>query len=338
MLKSKIIGIIEVDHSTPLEIRERLNVHSTLMTPIVDDLKKEEVFKESLFMCTCNRTLLIYVTNVDPELAKRVAGSLFEKWAGRDMSQSNFKYFQDEAALHFLMRLAVGADSAMFGEDQILGQIRLFYKVALEQKTSGPILNRIIQNLLFAAGKMKSKYQLSRGSVSIPGIVSKIVDENCGKFPNPARVLIIGWGEITYTLFKILKISKRYEISVSNRKLEKINVDCNKIPFTQLNESLGSFDVIITMTSRSGYVVRRAEMDDGIYRVIIDLGVPRNVEPAVSEIEGMKMFDIDDVNRKANQSLQSRTNAFHGMETDSDFLFFQKKMIAFVQGADAPFV
>lgn len=332
------IEIVEVDYSTPLEIRERLNFHTSQIQPVINDLKNETSFKESFFMCTCNRTLLIYVCDSNElNVARKSATALFSRWANVEIPAKDFKFFQGEQAFEKLMTLSVGAESAMFGEDQIMAQIKLFYKVALHYKISGPFLNRVIQNLLFAGRKIRLKYPISRGAVSIPGIVSKAISEDFLESGSPVRILIIGWGDITHTIYKILKShGDRYEIVVSNRTLGKVHLDTKKIPISEIRKQVRSFDVIISMVSRLGYIVSSDDLGDRTHRLVFDLGVPRNIDPEVSRLKNIKMFDIDDVNEKSGLNSEDRKKALSEMMKGTDFFFFQQKMLKFMESYEPP--
>ena len=328
------IGILEVDYSVPIGIREKLNFHTTEIDFLVNDLKGEEVLDECFFTCTCNRTLLVYVCKQHQfDVVKRIVASLFNKWAKVSIPMEYLNFYGGEEALNKLLRLSVGADSAILGEDQILGQIKMFYKVALKNKLSGPILNRIIQNLLFATRKIKMEYPISRGRVSIPGIViEEIKKTNLFKQKPLVKVLIVGWGEITYTIFKILDSSRdKYIVSVSNRTLSKVNVAVNKIDVSKIRGVSKDFNIIISMASRLGYVITKSDLaDNGDNYLIFDLGVPRNIDPEISNLKNVELFDIDDINQKSDISIEKRKETLNLLSGSKDFLFFQKKMTKFI--------
>lgn len=334
MINKPVIGILEVDYSTPIEIREKLNFHTTEIDFLVNDLKKEEILGESFFICTCNRTLLVYVCKQhQSDMVKRTIVSLFNKWAKVDIPMEYLNFYDGEEALNKLLRLSVGADSVILGEDQISGQIKMFYKVALRNRLSGPILNRIIQNLLFATRKIKMEYPISRGRVSIPGIVIEEIEKtNLFKQEPSIKVLIIGWGEITYTIFKILDSSRdKYIVSVSNRTLSKVNVVVNKIDVSKIRDVSRDFNIIISMASRLGYVITKSDLaDSGNNYLIFDLGVPRNIDPKISNLENVELFDMDDINQKSNIGIEKRKKTLDLLSGSKDFLFFQKKMTKFI--------
>ncbi|MCK4918512.1 MAG: hypothetical protein KAS02_01880 [Candidatus Pacebacteria bacterium] len=334
MKNKPILGILEIDYLTPIKTRERLNFHTTEMDFLVDDLKKEGILLESIFICTCNRTLLIYICEQNKsDIAKKITISLFNKWAKINISLKYFNFYNDEKALNKLLRLSVGADSAMLGEDQILGQIKIFYKIALKKRLSGPILNRIIQNLFSTTRKIKVKYSISKGQISIPGIVIKEIDSsNLYKQKSMIKVLIIGWGDITRTIFKIFNSSRdKYIVSLSNRTFSNINVSAKKISLLEIKNVLNSFDIIISMTSRLGYMVNKIDLASSMNNhLLFDLGVPRNIDPKISNLKNVELFNIDDINQKSNINLKKRKKVMTLLMESRDFLFFQKKMLKFI--------
>jgi glutamyl-tRNA reductase len=253
------IGIAEVSANVPVEIREKLNFHTSEIEPIIKDLREEKILLETIFLCTCNRSMLIFITNAS-KWGEAVSTSLklLGKWSGNTKIAEHLDLYRDKDALGKLVMLGVGADSAILGEDQILGQIRRFYDVALKHGSTGPILNRIFQTLIFVARKIKMEQQFSKGTVSLSGLVIKKIKEYEKDSADSRKILMIGWGEIFFTIYKILSSDNRnYEIVISNRTLDKIKIDNAKLNTRYIKEESRYFDVIISMTSRMGHVIDR---------------------------------------------------------------------------------
>ncbi|MFA7193801.1 MAG: hypothetical protein WC087_02705 [Candidatus Paceibacterota bacterium] len=326
------IGILEINEETPIELREKLNFHTSELDFILDELKSEKLLLENIFLCTCNRTILIFIADSSRwDSATSTALNLFKRWSGDDGIVEYIKIYRDKQALKKLLFLSVGANSAMLGEDQILGQIRFFYKIALENNLTGPVLNKIIQTLIFVARKIKLENPISKGRVSISGLIVKKIKEYETK-NEIKNILMIGWGEISFTVYKILSAdSSNYDIAVSNRTLEKVNVDTRKIDIGLIKDESKYFDVIISKTSRMGYVLNtKTNLLDNKKYLFFDLGVPRNIDPGLRKKDNVCLVDIDDLNKIAKKNLEKRRQTLDFLDEDKNVLLFQEKMMIFL--------
>lgn len=333
MPTKKIIGILEVNYEAPIELREKLNFHSTEFSSLIIDMKKEKLLYESFFMCTCNRSMMVFVSQEDLMTESiLVVRSLFEKWSGIMIQDKYLKSYIGENALNKLMRLATGCDSAILGEDQILAQIKLFYSIGLREKTTGNILNRVVQSLLHFAKKIRQVHVLSTGGASIPGLVSKEVRNTFQEIGKPLDILMIGWGPMSYTIFKIINsFETRHKITVTNRTLENVQVEAKKIPIAEVGNFAHCYDVIISMTSRMGYVIKpNMFKNDNKKRVMIDLGVPRNIDPTVANLELIRLINIDDLNKISDITIKNRRMITDAVQSTTEFLSFQRKMLLFM--------
>lgn len=327
------IGIAEVSANVPVQIREKLNFHTSEIEPIIKDLREEKILLETIFLCTCNRSMLIFITNAFKwSEAVSTSSKLLGKWSGNTKIAKYIDLYKDKDALGKLVILGVGADSAMLGEDQILGQIRRFYDVALKHGSTGPVLNRIFQTLIFVARKVKLGHQFSKGAVSIPGLVIKKIKEHEEDGGDTRKILMIGWGEIFFTIYKILSSDNRnYEIVISNRSLDKIKINNAKLDIRDIKKESRYFDVIISMVSRMGHVIDKntSLLDDKKY-LIFDLGVPRNIDPDLSERDNINLINIDDLNKIAKSNLTKRQQIMGTLVNNQDLLLFQEKMMNFL--------
>lgn len=335
--KNKIcIGVLEIDEETPIEFREKLNFHTSELTSVLNDLKKQKLLIEKIFLCTCNRSLLIFIADSSKwDDAISTALQLFGKWSGDTDIIKYTNLYKGKTALKKLLFLSIGANSAMLGEDQILGQIRLFYKIALENNLTGPVLNRIVQTLIFVARKIKLENPISRGRISIPGLIVKKIKEH-EKTEEIRNILMIGWGEISFTVYKILSAdTSNYQITISNRTLEKVKVDTKKINIDTVQEESKYSDVIISKTSRTGYIItNNTYLFDNKKYLIFDLGVPRNIDPELGRKNNVCLTDIDDLNKIAKNNLDRRQQVLNSLDDDKNILLFQEKMMDFLHNYD----
>ncbi len=288
---------------------------------------------EKLFLCTCNRSLLIVICDSDNlKKTKQKLITLLQGWAKMRIPRQYIHSYSGSRALEKLVYIAVGMESPIFGEDQILGQIRLFYKLALKKKTTGPVLNRIIQQLLYTAKKIKRKTSLSQRRLSLPGLVAEEIESFALKTnKNKLKILLVGRGDIIYTIFRIIKTMKCIEkIDATNRTLSKINMPCKKIKINKIKVLSKNYDIIISMTSKPTHIINFSHLNNLTKNILlIDLGVPRNINPNLTKIPLVKIIDIDILNRKANKNLEKRKRQIP--QTKTHVYKFRDKMAEFIK-------
>ncbi len=314
------ILLIGLNHKTaPVEIREKLSFKNFPYHPL-EKLKNDFLpFKEAYFLSTCNRVEFCFIlenSKKDKFLDNFI--SFLEKevllpW--NELSQHIY-FLENEEAVKHLFEVACGLDSMVIGEPQILGQIKEAYKEALNFKTSGIILNRLFHRCFFVAKRVRTETGIGGGAVSISyaayGLAKKILGSLREK-----NLLLLGAGEMAELACMHFLSGGIKKILIANRTLSKALELAEKFKgyaysLDELPTALTLADIVISSTSAPSYIITKnlvaSVLKPRKYKplFIIDIAVPRNVEPEVNKLENVFLYNIDDLKSVVEENLKER--------------------------------
>jgi glutamyl-tRNA reductase len=256
---------------------------------------------EAVCLSTCNRTEL-YLADADLDGAEERAVS---ELAVGDVEL--YRLRGEAAALH-LFRVAAGLDSLVPGEGEILGQVREAY----EAGACGPVLDRLFRQALHAGKKVRTDTAIGESPASISSAAAALAEQVFGDLEG-CRLLLIGAGEVSELAAQSLAKRGATISGVTSRTQSQAQELARRfggsaVPFDELGQELARADVVISSTSAPGHVVRASEIPDrkGRPLFLIDLAVPRDVEPEVAQIDGCYLYDIDDLQAVVSESLSGR--------------------------------
>ncbi len=258
---------------------------------------------ECFVLQTCNRVEL-YIVSQEGE-------AFLRKTAEQMHVPDRIVVFQNhEQSLRHLMRLACGLESMIVGEDQILGQIKDFYLLAQRAGTVGRVLSTVLDKAIAVGKRARRETGISRGSVSIGSAAVELADETLGGLEGKV-ILVVGSGEMGSlvaratahrNLKKLLISSRTFENAVCLAKeLNGIAVDFNNV-----KECLLDSDLVICATSAPHPIITPKIIPDGRKLLIIDLGTPRNVDESVSSMDGVRLYNIDNLRAISERNLENR--------------------------------
>lgn len=298
-------------HRTPIAIRERAVIPGECLAHALQDLKHFDHIKEAVILSTCNRTEVYAVVSQTSE-GIRELDQFFKSVQlrnGHESVKPNFKLLHDDVALH-LFRVASGMDSLVLGEGQIMSQVKAAHRAALKACTIGPVLDQLFNMALRCGKRVRTETDISRraasGSVSSAAVelARQLSAENLKK-----QILIIGAGAVSKLCMKHILADKDRGamLTMLNRNGERFKhfTEWNEPSTTRIkfsttferrHEIAAESDLVIVGTSANDFVLRAEEFakaNTGRDIAIIDLSVPRNVDPRISEIPGIKVFHID---------------------------------------------
>ncbi len=293
----------------PIAVRERLAVAAESLPDKVRKLKALPGVREALLISTCNRIEIFAVAD------SRSAGEEILSELGPVAAPHAVCRFDEEAARH-LFRVAASLDSMVVGEAQILGQVKEAAALAQEAGTLGPELQRAISRALSAAKRVRTETEIARGAVSVSSIAVQLAHKLLGSLEGRS-VLLVGAGEMAQLAARELKSQGAGELLIANRsaaRAEELAREISGVPVSlaELPSLLERADVAICSTAATQFVVTRDLMQRALkarrYRPIflVDLAVPRNVEPTANELEGVYVYDMDDLERAAAQNREVR--------------------------------
>jgi glutamyl-tRNA reductase len=309
---------IGMNHETaPVELRECLAKDPAHADKALAMMREFSCIKEGLFLSTCNRVEALFTTE-QAEEAKRSVVSLLctlGRMPSETLVSSLFTY-EDRDAVRHVFRVASSLDSMVIGEPQILGQIKEAYSNATKEKTTGVILNRLLHRAFHTAKRVRTETGISDAAVSVSyaavELAKKIFYDFKGK-----KVLLIGAGEMAELAARHLLSQGVSALTVANRTFQKaveVAREFKGIPvsFEEIGAQLLEADIVISSTAAPGYVITHEQVKGSMKKrrnrplFFIDIAVPRDVEPAVNDLENVYVYDIDDLKGIVQMNLRQR--------------------------------
>ena len=268
-------------HHAPVELRERVAFDRDQAHALAERLGR------AVCLSTCNRTEL-YIEADDADAAERAAVEALS-----ELEPALYRLRDHAAALH-LFRVAAGLDSLVPGEGEILGQVR----TAHDAGTAGPLLDRAFRHALHAGRKVRAQTAIGESPASVSSAAAALAEQVFGSLDG-CDVLLIGAGTVSEQAARNLRTRGARIAFVANSKTER----------AQLEEELSRADVVVSSTSAPGYVLD-AETVDRVRRgrqlLLIDLAVPRDLDPAIHDLDDCYLYDIDDLQAIVAETLAGR--------------------------------
>jgi glutamyl-tRNA reductase len=312
------ILLVGLNHSTaPVEVRERITFQGDADGAITRGMAQIPGVQEALIISTCNRAEVLAVCS-SPELVERRVidhiGSIHES-APADFRNYLYTFCGEDAVRH-LFRVASSLDSMVIGEPQILGQVKESYRRAVIAKAAGPILNRLMHRAFFTAKRVRNETGVGRAAVSVAYVAVELAGKILGDLKRKT-VLLIGAGEMAELAARHLAAHVDGPIHVVNRTFETAcelarELSGRAFRFERMVECLTESDVVITSTASCEPILRADDLRKVLklrrYRplFLIDIAIPRDVEPEANEIDGVYLYNIDDLQTVAAENVSER--------------------------------
>ncbi len=312
---------VGLNHKTaPVELREKLAVAEADIPGIITALLEQPPIREISLLCTCNRVELTLVTH-DPDAAIAVAHEWFAGKAEIELNnivEHLYAYTTDEAVRH-LFAVASGLDSLVLGEPQILGQVKASYEHALAAGTAGHILHRLYQATFSAAKRARSETSIGRQAVNISSCAVELAKHIFGDLSGKT-VLLIGAGEMAELAARHLKGNGCDEILVANRTLERAKklaqeFNGHALTLDQLPDYLDAADIVLSSTGATTHVLLPEPVREAVKKrsgkpmFLVDIAVPRDIDPRIADIASVYLYDIDDLQQVVQGNLENREQA-----------------------------
>jgi len=306
-------------HTASVEVREKMWLSAEEM-PRVLALLKDRFFRECMVVSTCNRTEVYGIPSNPAMTESDVVSSLVDmKGAAGAVQQDHFTAHRAGAAMHHLFKVSAGIDSMVIGDFQILNQVKEAFQAARDAESLGPVLNRLMQASLHVGKRVRSETNIGEGAVSVSYAAVELA---CKIFADLSRksALLIGAGETGELTLRHLVSKGIGKVRVANRtraRAEALVAEFGgeAVDYEQMVEALRAADVVITSVNSPSYVVQPDDVHSVMKQrgnnplFLIDIGVPRNVNPAAKKIENVFLYDIDALSAIVDHNLQKRTSA-----------------------------
>jgi glutamyl-tRNA reductase len=315
-----------ISHKTaPIELRERLALTEGRAVGVLGELRTHEQVNEAAAISTCNRTEL-YLVVTDPVEAESVALSALSRQAGirpTELIESLYSYRGIEAGRH-LFRVAAGLDSMIVGEAEIQGQVKRAYELALVEGVTGAILNRLFRGALAAGKRVRDETRIGEGGTSVPSAAVELATRTLGELTG-RHVLLIGAGETAELTARALTARGVETVFVANRRYDRAlgladRFGGSAVRLEDLPAQLEVAEIVISSTNSPHHLVEREELElvagarEHRPLLLIDLAVPRDIDPSCRDVTGVVVRDVDDVQTIAERNASGRVVEARGAE------------------------
>ena len=304
-------------HSAPIALRERIDFSRRGVPEALDEIGRRTALHEAVVLSTCNRSE-IYTVCESPRHARQTLTAFLSGF--HDVPESELTphlYVRDEAdVVRHLFRVAAGLDSLVVGEPQILGQVKEAFTTATERGHTGTFLNRLFP-WSFAAGKrVRSSTGLGEGAVSVSYAALALARKIFGKLEN-LRVLVVGAGEMAELTATHLRGQQVRQIAVANRTAAHAarlaeRIGGSAVAWRDVGGELAACDIVVAATGSASPIITQTDVESAMRPrrdrplFIIDIGVPRDVDPASGDIEQVFLYNIDDLRSIVQENLARR--------------------------------
>ena len=318
--------VIGLNHRTaPLDLLERMSIDDSRLTKALADLVDRPHVTEAVILSTCNRTevyafvekfhgayqdvreFLSAITYQPPEL----------------FADHLYAHYDEEVARH-LFRVASGLDSAVVGENEVLGQVRRAWETSQHEHTAGPVLAPLFRHAVETGKRARTETTISRNIASVSQAAVAMARQHLDELDG-ASVLVLGAGEMGEGLVRSLGDAGASSISIANRTWENAvelagRVGGTPVPLAAIASALVDVDLLVTSTGATSIMIETTELSALMQQrnerplLIVDIAVPRDVDPAASAIDGITLLDMDDLRAFADSGIRERQREVSAVE------------------------
>jgi len=304
-------------HSSPVSVRERFAFAEARVPAVLQSLRDSGIADEAVILSTCNRVEIYAVTQLEPPRAfAALREFLVTCHDYRDPLTDEIYAWGEPQSVHHLFKVACGLDSMVLGETEILGQLKKAYDLALQTGHTGGRLNKAFQRAFNVAKHIRTETNIQRGSVSVGSVAVELAEKIFSRLSD-RDVMIIGAGDTSEKTARALLSRGARSILVSNRSHDKAVALANElggraVPFDNWADEFANLDIIISSTSAPHYILNRVKLEPLMKLrrnrplLLIDIAVPRDIEPEVNFLADVYLYNMDDLQTIADDYLKQR--------------------------------
>jgi len=310
--------VVGLNHRTvPLDLFEKMTVPEAKLPKALADLSSRENISESVILSTCNRIEIYAYAEKFHGAYQDIRNFLSEisHVAPEDFSDHLIGLFGSDAIEH-LFKVSSGIDSAVIGEHEILGQVRSAWELAIEEQAVGTVLNSLFRHSLEVGKRARSETSISRNITSVSQAAVAMADKQLNGLIGK-RVLVVGAGEMGEGMAKSLHAGGITELRVANRTWDRAvetaeRLNGKPVRLDELPQNLTEVDLLLTSTGATAAILEYGDLDEaarqreGRELLIVDIAVPRDVDPAAAELDGVTLLDMDDLREFAEKGIRAR--------------------------------
>lgn len=323
--------------SAPVEIREKLSFNEAELALAMKALKNKKSILENVIISTCNRTE-IYAVADQLHTSRYYIKEFLSEWFNieREEFSSYLTIYEGEGAIEHLFKVACGLDSMVLGETQILGQVRSSYMEAQKESTIGTVFNHLFKQSLTLAKKAQSETEINTNAVSVSYAAVELAKKIFGGLTGK-NTLILGAGKMGELAVQNLHGNGADDITVINRTHEKAVTLAERFSgkakqLQELQCALVEADILISSTGAKDFVINKEmmtfvnKMRKGRPILMVDIAVPRDLDPAIAEHDNVFLYDIDDLEGIVEANMQERKKA-----AESIYMMIESEIVEFNQ-------
>ncbi|MGG3798305.1 glutamyl-tRNA reductase [Metabacillus fastidiosus] len=332
------ILVVSLNYKTaPVEIREKLTFQPNELGQAMKQLKKQKSVLENIIVSTCNRTE-IYAVVDQLHTGRYYVKAFLANWFGFDKDDITpyLNIYETDGAIDHLFKVACGLDSMILGETQILGQVRTSFLLSQEEETIGTVFNQLFKQAITLAKRAHAETEIGANAVSVSYAAVELGKKIFGDLKTK-HVLILGAGKMGELAVKNLHGSGVDKVTVLNRTVEKAEVLAQRFDgqakgMNELQCALLEADIVISSTGANGFVITKElmtyveKMRKGRPLFMVDIAVPRDLDPKLAELDNVFLYDIDDLQGIVEANLKEREAA-----AEQIHLLIEAEMVDFKQ-------
>jgi glutamyl-tRNA reductase len=310
-----VIGLSH--HSSPVTVRERFAFAEAAIPGALEKLRASGIAAEAVILSTCNRVEIYAATDLpERDALTELRRFLLEYHEYAEPLGDEIYAYSEEESLEHLFKVACGLDSMVLGETEILGQLKKAYETALARQHTGSRLNKAFQKAFNVAKQIRSETTIQRGNISVGSVAVELARKIFSSLAEH-QVMIIGAGETGEKTARALLSRGAHSIIVSNRSHERAvelarELEGRAIRFDEWAVEFPRVDILISSTAAPHYILDRPRLETLMKArrnrplLLIDIAVPRDIDPEVNFLENVYLYNIDDLQAIADDSLKQR--------------------------------
>lgn len=323
--------------TAPLKIREQVSLNEAGAKQLLHFLKDYTQATDILVVSTCNRTEIYYVA--DKDLSEDIFKGLALIKKPESGFEQHFAKYEGVACIRHLFEVGIGLDAQVIGDLQISGQVKNAYQWSADENVAGPFLHRLMHTIFFANKRVVQETAFRDGAASISYAAKELAEDLTLGIREP-KVLVVGVGEIGQDFCLNLVGTRMKTVTILNRTPEKAEALASRCGFSSnsidhLREEISNADVIVSSVSGNDPLVTLDLLKDIrvlSHKYFIDLSMPRSIEPAVEQIHGVIIYNLDDIQEKTTEAVEKRKASVPQVqriigEAIADFEDWSKEMV-----------
>ncbi len=319
------VGVLTTDFRvSSLRMRDTLYFEKDRLAGFINGMPADTPVREIVVLCTCNRIEIYYVAKDTAAAAVWLIKCLADfHHIPETMVRSALVNYCCADAVRHIFRVSSGVESMVFGEHEILGQIRDAYFFSRKHAKTNSCLNRLFQQAIATGKKVRNLTGAGKGSISVSSIaIEELLDNNNGNVDN-LSILIVGLGTMGLRALKRIAQCKPKRIGLCNRDDQRSAIICRRfnaehLQYSVFRAGISDYDCVILATSSNEYILSAEQLLQYTKQkkplLVIDIGAPRNADPAIRAIDGVKLICVDDLKATAERHLLERTHEIGDIE------------------------